>query len=260
MVFPFDWFGARPPDALDAERAKRYMQQLNELQQSRDQLRSRATALLTQNPNLEQEFQRALQAQLVTAGALEATPKFIATPQLLQTFQTYLGRQGEVILQPQLLVWYALQDNTLIRQQLFLSLLNAERDATITYATLQSTRLALEQVAQHADENFLKFRRLSDLMVRRSADELAEAEMATSVWLKEDPLHAGACLLKAYALRAAGRHAECNKLLETLDNNFPIMNRSPIPSRPRMYGWLGRRTKPSDCSTKPWRRVTVWFI
>ncbi len=211
------------PDKVDVDRAQRYMERLNELQQSRDQLRSRATALLTQNPNLENEFLGALRTQLVTAGALEATPAFIATPQLLQTFQTFRGQQGEIVLQPRLLLWYALQDNTLIRQQLFLNLAAAERDANVTYATLQSTRVALEQVAQHSDENFLKFRRLSDLMGRRSALEIAASDTTTSRWLMDDPMHAGASLLRAYALRSTSRYDECIQLVETLDNNFPAM-------------------------------------
>lgn len=229
------------PDKIDAERAGRYVKELADLQQSRDKLRSRAESLLAQNPNLQQEFMSAMQTQLVTAGALDATPKFYATPQLVQTFQTYRGHQGEVILQPRLMLWYALQDNTLIRQQLFLSLINAQRDANISYATLQSTRIALEQVAQHSDENFLKFRRLSDLLGRRSAQELATAETVTSAWLKDDPLHAGASLLQAYALRSTGRYAECTKLLETLDNNFPIME-SIANTIKAQIAWLGGST------------------
>ena len=229
------------PDKVDAERAGRYVKELIELQQSREKLRSRAESLLAQNPNLQQEFMSALQTQLVTAGALEATPKFYATPQLVQTYQTYRGQQGELILQPQLMLWYALQDNTLIRQQLFLSLINAQRDANISYVTLQSTRVALEQVAQHSDENFLKFRRFSDLLGRRSALELAEVEAVTSAWLKDDPLHAGASLLQAYALRSTGRHADCTKLLETLDNNFPIME-SIAGTIKAQIAWLGGST------------------
>ena len=212
-----------PVDKTDIDRAGRYVQSLAELQQSREQLRSRAASLLAQNPNLEQEFLRALQTQLISAGALDATPKFVATPQLVQSFRTYRGQDGQVSLQPQLLVWYALQDNTLIRQQLFFSLVQAQRDATISYATLQSTRVALEQVAQHSDENFLKFRRLSDLLGRRSAQEMAEAANITSALLKDDPLHAGASLLQAYSLRSMGRFDECTKIVEALDNNFPIM-------------------------------------
>ena len=229
------------PDKVDAERAGRYVKELVDLQQSRDKLRSRAESLLAQNPNLQQEFMSALQTQLVTAGALEATPKFIATPQLVQSYQAYRGHHGEIVLQPQLMLWYALQDNTLIRQQLFLGLINAQRDANISYATLQSTRIALEQVAQHSDENFLKFRRYSDLLGRRSAQELATAESVTSAWLKDDPLHAGASLLQAYALRSTGRNADCTKLLETLDNNFPIME-SIANTIKAQIAWLGGST------------------
>lgn len=212
-----------PNDRIDAERAKRYVERLVELQQSREQIYSRSASLLAQNPNLEQEFLGAMRNQLIAAGALEATPNFIATPQLLQTYQAYRGQHGGLVLQPQLLVWYALQDNTLLRQQLFLSLVSAQRDATISYATLESTRVALEQVAQHSDENFLKFRRLSDLMGRRSAQELVETEAITAAWLKDDPMHAGASLLQAYTLRSTGRKPECTKLLAALGNNFPIM-------------------------------------
>lgn len=210
-------------DKLDGERAMRYVDRLTELQRSREQIQNRAASLIAQNPNLEREFAGAVQAQLVTAGLLQATPSFIATPQLLQTFQAYRGRRGEVVVQPQLLIWYALQDNTLLRQQLFLQMAAAQQDASVTYATIQSTRVALEQVAQHADENFLKFRRLSDLMGRRSAQELVETESLTSAWLKEDPMHAGASLLQAYTMRSTGRKDECKKLMEALDNNFPIM-------------------------------------
>ncbi len=82
---------------------------------------------------------------------------------------------------------------------------------------------ALEQVAQHADENFLKFRRLGDMLGRRSPAEMAELQVITEDWLKDDPLHAGASLLQAYALRSSGRYDECKKLIETLDNNYPLM-------------------------------------
>ncbi len=211
------------PDKIDVQRAERYVQRLRELQQSRDEIRSRAAALMSQNPALEQEFQNAIRTQLVSAGALEATPKFVATPSILQGYQAYRGNHGELILQPQQLIWYTLQDNTLIRQQLFLSLVNAQRDADVTYTTLLSTKVALEQVAQHADENFLKFRRLSDLMGRRSAVEITAGETATGGWVKDDPLHAGASLLQAYALRSTGRFDECVLLMETLDNNYPLM-------------------------------------
>lgn len=212
-----------PVDRVDASRAGRYVERLKELQQSRSQIQSRAATLLTQNPDLESEFMGALRTQLITAGALEETPAFVATPQLVQTYGIYRGHHGEVALQPRLLMWYALQDNTLIRQQLFFTLANAQFDANRSYVALQETRLALEQVAQHSDENFLKFRRLSDLVGRRSSQELTESAAITSVWLKDDPMHAGASLLQAYALRSAGRFDECTKLLAALDNNFPIM-------------------------------------
>lgn len=210
-------------DKVDLSRAGRYVERLKELQQSRSQIQSRAATLLTQNPDLESEFIGALRTQLITAGALEETPAFVATPQLVQTYGIYRGHHGEVALQPQLLMWYFLQDNTLIRQQLFFTLANAQFEANRSYVALQDTRVALEQVAQHSDENFLKFRRLSDLLGRRSSQELSDSAAITSAWLKDDPMHAGASLLQAYALRSAGRHDECTKLLAALDNNFPIM-------------------------------------
>ncbi|MCC6507980.1 MAG: hypothetical protein IT423_02660 [Pirellulaceae bacterium] len=218
------WAQAVPAaDQMDAARAKRYVSRLQSLQEARQRMRDRAASLMAQNPDLEQELLAAMRTQMIAAGVLDATPEVIATPQLLQTFRSYRGQSGEIILVPELLLWYAFQDNTLIRQQIFLTVAGAQRDANQTYATLESSRVALQQLSENADGNFLEFRQLSDVMGRRSLQELTDAEALTARWSQDDPMHAGAALVRAYALRATGRFDECTQVLELLDNNFPAM-------------------------------------
>lgn len=232
-------------DPMDAARAERYAGRLQGLQESRSHLRTRAASLLAHNPNLEQELLAAMRSQLMAVGALRATPDVIATPQLLQSFRAYRGQSGELILQPEYLIWYALQDNTLARQQLMLQIAGAQREAALSYSALESSRVALEQVATTADENFLDFRMASDLMGRRSAMELGEAERLTAPWLQEDPMHAGAALVRAYALRAMGRNDECRRLLESLDKNFPAMQ-SILHTVSAQIAFLGGNRKDAD--------------
>lgn len=211
------------PDKVDEQRSLRYIARLKALQEARVHMRDRASSLMAHNPNLEQEMQSALAASLVSAGALQATPEVTATPNLLSTYRAFRGQSGEIYLQPELLIWYAFQDNTLVRQQLFLSMASAQQSALQSYASLQSSRVALEQLAENADQNFLDFRHLSDVLGRRSSRELTEAEALTATWTQADPLHAGATLVRAHGLRSMGRFDECMRMLDQLDNNFPTM-------------------------------------
>ena len=61
------------------------------------------------------------------------------------------------------------------------------------------------------------------MLGRRSPQELADADLLTADWLTADPLHAGAALVRAHALRSMGRFDECQRLLDQFDNNFPAM-------------------------------------
>ncbi len=107
----FKLLGSGQVDKVDLSRAGRYVERLKELQQSRSQIQSRAATLLTQNPDLESEFIGALRTQLITAGALEETPAL--WPRLTRANVWHLSRPSwRVALQPQLLMWYFLQDNT----------------------------------------------------------------------------------------------------------------------------------------------------
>jgi len=214
--------GAQAVD-VDPARAQRYADRLNELQTYRNQLRQRAATLLAQTPNLEQDLQQATQQALIAAGTLNNTPGVIRTPQLLQTLQVYRGQSGELFLRPELLVWYVLQDNTWVRQQLFQIMATAQQSANQSYATLLSSRAALEQISRDADANFLDFRELADVMGRRSLAEHTTAETLTAAWYQDDPLHAGAALVRAHALRSLGRFDECKRILNQIDDNFPAV-------------------------------------
>ncbi len=210
-------------DPIDVQRAERYVARLKALGESRIQMRERAASLVAQNPVLEQAFLQSVRAQLATTNALALTPDVTVTPQLLQTWQLYRGQSGQVFLQPEWFVWYALQDNTLFRQRLFIDLFEANRDATQTAVTLESGRVAMQQIIANADANFLDFRSLGDLLGRRSPQELFAAEQLSAALLQSDPLHAGAALVRAHALRAMGRYDESLKLLAQLDQNYPAM-------------------------------------
>lgn len=210
-------------DAIDAQRSERFSLRLTKLQGARVAMSSRSSALLAQTPELQQELQRWLSSSLVSAEVLSTTPPVLTVPTLLQTFRTYRGQSGDVILRPELLLWYTFQDNTFARQQMLRALSTAQANASQSYAVLQSSRAAIEQVAAQADQNFLDFRHLSDVMGRRSPLELAEAERLAGEWIAGDPLHPGAALVQAHALRSMGRFDECTRLLDRLDDNFPAM-------------------------------------
>ena len=210
-------------DPIDGARSQRYIDRLVALQELRIAMRERAAALVAQTPDLEQELQNWLSTSLVAAGVLQSTPPVTSTPSLLQTVRAYRGQSGEIILLPELLLWYTFQDNTLVREHLLWSLANSQRNAAQTYVAIESSRAAIEQIAADADENFLEFRHLSDVMGRRSPVELADAEVLAGGWLADDPLHAGASLVRAHALRSLGRFDECRRLLDQLDNNYPAM-------------------------------------
>lgn len=210
-------------DPVDIARTERYAARLAALQEARLKMRDQAASLAALNPNLQQDLQGALRTSLVAAGALQATPPVAVAPTLVQGWSTYRGQAGETYYRPELMLWYTLQDNTLIRNSLLQSLAGSQRNASQTYATLQANRASLEQIASNSDDNFLEFRRLSDFLGRRSLLELEAAEQLTADWLKEDPLHAGAALVRANALRAMERYDESTRLLATLEKNFPAM-------------------------------------
>ena len=210
-------------DPVDSQRSGRTLARFTALEESRVALRDRASSLVAQTPDLERELQSWLGTSWVAAGVLQSTPSVTPVPQLLETYHTYRGQSGEIYLRPELLLWYTFQDNTLVRQHLLLSLANSQRNAAQTFAAIESSRAAIEQLAADADQNFLDFRRLSDVLGRRSPLELADAEALTAGWLANDPLHAGAALVRAHALRSMGRYDECKLVLDRLDNNFPAM-------------------------------------
>lgn len=210
-------------DPVDVARTERYVARLSRLQEARMRMRDQATSLAALNPNLQQDLHGALQTSLIAAGALETTPPVTVAPTVMQSWGIYRGQDGLAFLQPELMLWYTLQDNTLIRYSLLQSLANSQRNAAQTYVTLEANLAALEQIAHSSDENFLQFRQLSDVLGRRSPLELEAAEQFAADWLKADPLHAGAALVRAHALRAMERYDECTELLDTLDNNFPAM-------------------------------------
>lgn len=210
-------------DAVDIARSQRYIDRLVALQNSRTAMRERAATLVGQTPNLQNELQSWLGNSLVAAGMLQSTPAVTPVPTLLQSFRAFPGQSGEIFLQPELLLWYTFQDNTLIREQLMWSLANSQINASQTYVAIESSRAGIEQLVVDADENFLEFRHLSDVLGRRSPTELADADVLTAGWLAGDPLHAGATLVRAHALRSMGRFDECHRLLDQLDSNYPAV-------------------------------------
>ena len=107
-------------DPLDAQRSARYIARLVALEESRIAMRDRASTLVTQTPDLEQELRNWLATSMVSAGVLQRTPAVVTVPTLLQTYRTYRGQSGEIYLSPELLLWYTFQDNTLVRRQLLL--------------------------------------------------------------------------------------------------------------------------------------------
>lgn len=211
-------------DAVDVKREVAYSARLKALQESRVKLRSRAATLWEQSPYLKQEFTRAFQAVVANASALQSVPDVTAIPQLMRTYGGAMrDRSNFAAQQPQYVLWYAFQDNSMLRNQLMVSLAGAQSIAADKFVQFQSTLTAIEQVNVAADENFFDFRRAADLMGRRSSLEIASAKTATESWLIDEPVHAGAALIDAYALRKEGRFDECNQLLEKYDANFGLM-------------------------------------
>ena len=211
-------------DAIDVKRNENYSARLKALQESRIKLRSRATALWELSPYLKEEFTRALQQTVANAAALQSVPEVSAIPHLMRTYGgTMRDRSDWALRQPQFVLWYAFQDNSALRNQLMVALAGSQSIAADKLAKFQSTLVALQQINAGADANFFEFRHAADLMGRRSPLEIASAKAATEDWLIDEPVHAGAALIDAYALRNAGRFDECNRVLERFDSNFGLM-------------------------------------
>lgn len=211
-------------DAIDIKRNENYSARLKALQESRVKLRARAATLWEQSPYLKEQFTLAFQRVIANAGLLQSVPEVSAIPQLMRTYGgTMRTRSGCALQQPQYVLWYAFQDNSVLRSQLMAALAGSQSIAADKYASFQSTLVAIEQVNKAADSNFFDFRHAADLMGRRSPLEIATAKAATETWLIDEPVHAGAALIDAYALRTEGRFDECNRVLENFDANFGLM-------------------------------------
>ena len=211
-------------DAIDLKRNENYSARLRSLQEARVKLRSRASVLWEQSPYLKEEFTRALQQVVASAGALQSVPEVSAIPHLMQTYGGVMRDRSDcAVRQPQYVLWYAFQDNSVLRNQLMVRLAGSQSIAADKLAKFQSTLAALLQVNAGADANFLEFRHAADLMGRRSPLEIASAKAATEAWLVDEPVHAGAALIDAYALRTEGRFDECNRALDKFDSNFGLM-------------------------------------
>ncbi len=211
-------------DTIDVKRNESYSARLNALQEARVKLRSRASALWEQSPYLKEEFTRAFRQVITNAGLLQSVPEVVAIPHLMRTYGgTMQACADHASHHPQYLLWYTLQDNSVLRNQLMVALAGSQSMAADKYAKFQSTLVAIEQVNKSADANFFEFRHAADLMGRRSPLEIATAKAATESWLIDEPVHAGAALIDAYALRIEGRFDECNRVLEKFDSNFGLM-------------------------------------
>ncbi len=211
-------------DAIDVKRDENYTAHLKLLQETRIKLRARAATLWEQSPYLKEEFSRAFQQVVATAAALQSTPEVSAIPHLMRTYGgTMRDRADYARQQPQYTLWYAFQDNSALRNQLMISLAGTQSIAADKLAKYQSTVAALQQINADADANFFEFRHAADLMGRRSPLEIASAKAATQSWLRDEPVHAGAALINAYALRTEGRFDECSRVLEKFDSNFGLM-------------------------------------
>ncbi|MFO1063289.1 MAG: hypothetical protein U0892_05405 [Pirellulales bacterium] len=212
-------FGQEDPG--DTKRSERYVALLDDLQAKRMILKNRSSTLMAQSPYLQEEIGRAMQQVLVAQGQLAVTPEVSAIPRLMQSYGGIVGRRSQwALVNPQYTLWYTFQDNTLLRQQLMAQLNTSLQTVQLRDANYKSTLQAINQVAVDADQNFSDFRHLADLMGRRSAREIAEAEARTKTWLQEDPEHAGAGLIEAYSLRTAGRFDEASRTLDNLDDNY----------------------------------------
>jgi tetratricopeptide (TPR) repeat protein len=213
--------GLAQDDPIDAERSQRYCSRLEAIQETRTALRERSTQLMAQSPYLQQQLASAMQQAMITSGALANTPKVVAIPQLVQTYGGIVGEcADDVERRPQLALWYTFQDNTLLREQLMYQLAGQRQIAQQQYGNYQTTLLAIEQLSRDADAIFFEFRHLADVMGRRSLLEHNAAQALVGQWLQQEPKHAGAGLIEAYALRAAGRFDEAIRLLDRLDDNY----------------------------------------
>ncbi len=211
-------------DPIDTQRNERYTEQLKSLQETRVKLRSRLATLWEQSPYLKEEFTRAFQQVISNAGLLKSVPQVTAIPHLMRTYGgTIRDRSDVATRQPQYVLWYTFQDNSALRNQLMVALAGSQSIAKDKLASFQSTMTAIEQVNASADQNFFDFRHAADLMGRRSPLEIKSAQDLTENWLIDEPVHAGAALINAYALRTEGRFDECNRLLEKFATNIGLM-------------------------------------
>jgi tetratricopeptide (TPR) repeat protein len=211
-------------DPIETKRRDNYVERLEKLQNHRTQLQERATALAAQSPAMQEAVAQAMQRAMVAEGMLAQSQKSLSVSGLFFNSGGLMqGRSSFVEQQPNLIVWYVLEDNTRWRSALVAELANSQAAAAINIANLQSTMISMKQIAAEADKNFLEFRKEADLMGRRGKLEVSGAETFTAQWLLKEPLNAGVALIQAYALRADGKLTESEQLLDKLDDNYPQM-------------------------------------
>ncbi len=193
-------------------------------QNTRQGLQQRAESLGEHFPLIQQELMASIQEAMASGIALQLTPELQLVEQVGVTWGPRNGHIDNRLVQvPHYFLWYTLQDNTLYRQQLLLQLAAARMRSQQSMTTLYDNRAAIVEIAEQADVNFGEFYRLADLLGRRSLLEHEAARRLSQSWLESDPKHAGAMLIQAYGLRNGGRYDECQRILEQLDRNYPLM-------------------------------------
>ncbi len=213
---------AKAPKSVDEARAERFADHLKGLVKNRDALRQHCESIVKQDYTLERAVWQEWSQAVTAYQAAAMTPQFQLAPRfgvLSQQTRFVLAEGNNNANGNQ--VWYAIQDNSMLKQawanQSFLRQVEANLDA----ATLANHRIALFDISNQVDRNFEEFRSQVDWMGRRSKNEHDAALQVTREARIKDPRGAGISLIQAAAYRSLGNFGDCIDRMDEIDDFFP---------------------------------------
>lgn len=208
--------------AIDDQRAERYLTSLQSIQRRRDGLAKECEELGEREGELRAVFESESMRSRTEYANFLATPPVTAIPFL----QRVVTRDEDEPDRPPRVtnrLFYALQDNTWMRQQLL----------SASYTSHLKSRQALEawnehvdvlrRIAAKADELFIEYRSRVDWTGRRSAEEHQRVLVWATQQAELDDSNAGLALMEAAAMRVARQNDEALDRMDRLDDLFPPM-------------------------------------
>lgn len=214
--------GAAAGEEIDSERCTAYVEAIQNIIEHRDGLKKRCTDLESRDLSLQESVRSAWLSATRSANILSNTPQLTIYPYLANVVGS--TRTSTSDLQSQYnnsnSIWYALQDNTMYRNHLMISIWADQAQAQSQYANLIQNRVALRDIADSADRNFEEFRKKADWLGRRSRMEHEAVLKLVREARINDERNAGLSLIEAASLRTTGQFGESLDRMDYIDDYF----------------------------------------